>query len=318
MSLLSTVQVVALKVGLSPQPAVALTSTDSNILQRAGYASEAGQEISARFGWESLTKEATFSCPGLLGGITALGTLTGGAGYASGGTSTYGYVPLTGGTGSGAVATVAVTNGVVTSVSSAILGGTGSGFSISVTKTAIMPTQSQGVLTALTGPDFGWILNETMWDRTSRRPVFGPKAPAEWQQLQAQLMNGPWWQYRIRGGQLLFTPAPAVGDQIYFEWISKYWVAQTATPTLGYAAQYGADTDVSIIDEHLIALDTLWRYKRAKKLEYSEDFDIAEAAINDAMTRNASAPILNLGGADGDMQPGIFLPAGSWAGTYGH
>lgn len=81
--------------------------------------------------------------------ISALGTITGGSGYVNG---TYTDVPLTGGSGTGAVATsVVVSVGVVTSVtiatngtginyaygdtlsaSNANLGGTGSGFSIPV------------------------------------------------------------------------------------------------------------------------------------------------------------------------------------------
>jgi len=339
MSLLSIVQQVALKTGLT-QPTggltAALTSTDSNILQICGYANESGQELSARYGWEALTKEASFSCPGVAGGITALTGLIGGSGYAGGGTTSYSFIPFTGGHGNGATATISITNGVVTSVtqtlnlqgqgyqagdvlsaSAATLGGTGSGFSITVETVAIVPTQTQGLMSALAGPDFAWVLNDTMWDRSTRRPVFGPKAPAEWQQLQAQYITGPWWQYRIRGGQLLFIPAPAIGDQIYFEWISKYWAAAAATPTTGYSATFQNDTDVAILDERLLTLDTLWRYKRAKKLEYSEDFDIAEAAITDAMTRNASQPRLNLAGAVGDILPGVFIPAGSWSGTYG-
>jgi hypothetical protein len=335
MSLLSVVQQVALKTGLGA-PTAAISSADTNILQMVGYANESGQEISARYGWEALTKEAAFSCPGVAGGITAFGTFTGGSGYANGGTTSYSFIPLTGGTGSGATATISITNGVVTSVSQTLnqqgqgyvvgdvlsaaassLGGSGFGFTIPVASVAIVPTQTQGVMTTLAGPDFAWVLNDTMWDRSTRRPVFGPKAPAEWQQLQAQYITGPWWQYRIRGGQLLFIPAPAIGDQIYFEWQSKYWAAAETTPTTGYATAYGADTDVALLDERLITLDTLWRYKRAKKLEYSEDFDIAEAAIVDAMTRNASAPRLNLAGAVGDILPGVFVPAGSWSGTYG-
>jgi hypothetical protein len=339
MSLLSVVTQVALKVGLA-QPLAAMTSTDSNILQMVGYANESGQEISARYGWEALTKESSFSCPGAVGGITALSGLVGGSGYASGGTATYGNVPLVEAVlpaaGAGAYATIAVTNGVVTSctvntnaqgsnyapgqtltVSNTYLGLSGSGFQITVASVAIVPVQTQGVMTTLAGPDFAWVLNDTMWDRTQRRPVFGPKAPAEWQQLQAQYITGPWWQYRIRGGQLLFIPAPQIGDLIYFEWQSKYWAAASTTPTVGYATAYGADTDVSLIDERLVTLDTLWRYKRAKKLEYSEDYDIAEAAITDAMTRNASQPRLNLAGAVGDILPGVFVPAGSWSGTYG-
>lgn len=80
------------------------------------------------------------------GSIKTLGTVTGGSGYTSG---TYFNVPLTGGSGSGALATIVVTSGAVTSVtvttngslyvvgntltaSTTYIGG-GTGFSVSVT-----------------------------------------------------------------------------------------------------------------------------------------------------------------------------------------
>jgi hypothetical protein len=333
MSLLSVVQGVAVKVGL-PKPAAAASSIDTNVQQIVTYANEAGQELAHRYTWQALTKEASFSCPGLPGGIGLLDSLVGGSGYAGGANNIYNFVPLTGGTGSGATATIAVTNGAVTSVtlttntvgsgyaagqvlsaSNANLGGTGAGFSITIQTIIVAPQETQGTIAALTGPDFALVLNETMWDRTTRRPVYGPKGPAEWQQLKAQLMQGPWWQYRIRGGNLLFIPPPAVGDQIYFEWLSNYWVGVAATPTVGAQNAYVLDTDVSLLSERLIGLDTLWRYKAGKGLAYSEDFDKAEEAIADAMTRDASKPRLNLAGAQTDIYPGVLVPAGNWGTT---
>jgi hypothetical protein len=82
-------------------------------------------------------------------GIYSLGTITPGSGYDSGGTNTYTNVPLTGGTGAGAQATIVVTSGAVTAVtvtnngsaysmgdvlsaSNADLGGSGAGFSIPI------------------------------------------------------------------------------------------------------------------------------------------------------------------------------------------
>lgn len=233
--LLDIVKAVALKVGVTV-PIAAAASADQNIQQIIGFANEAGQETAARFGWQELTKEATFT-------------------------------------------TVA--------------------------------SESQGTIQAKTGADFGWVLNETMWDRSTKRPVFGPKVPAEWQQLKAQFVNGPWTQYRIRGNQVLFIPVPSVGDAIYFEWVSKYW-ATTAASAVGTQTSLALDTDITIIEERLITLDTIWRYKQTKRLAYDEDFDKAEAAIADAMGRNASKPTLNLAGSQGDFTPGIWVPAGSW------
>ena len=78
------------------------------------------------------------------GGVVSLGTITGGTGYTNG---TYYSIPLTGGSGSGATATLVIASGVVTSVTINTPGsfyrvgdrlsitpiGTGSGFSVTVT-----------------------------------------------------------------------------------------------------------------------------------------------------------------------------------------
>lgn len=177
---------------------------------------------------------------------------------------------------------------------------------------ATVAVESQGVLQTLTGADFAWVLNETMWNRTQRRPVFGPKVPAEWQQLKAQFTTGPWSQYRIRGNQVLFIPVPAAGNSIFFEWLSNYWVAVASTPTVGAQSGFALDTDVSLLEERLLTLDTVWRYKQTKRLAYDEDFDKAEGAIQDAMTRNAAKPTLNLNGGATDFRPGIFVQAGNY------
>lgn len=329
MALLDIIQSVAVRVGLA-KPLAAAASTDTNIQQMIQFANEAGQELAARYPFQALVKEATFSTPGVQGGILTVGTLVGGTGYNAGLSSLYNLVPLTGGTGTGALATIAVTNGVVTacniaqnsqgggysvgdtlSAANTNLGGSGSGFSIRVLTIGYVGLENQGSIQTITGPDFLNVANETMWDRTTRRPVYGPKMQAEWQQLKAQLMQGPWWQYRIRGNQVLFIPPPSPGDQIYFEWTSTYWVAVTGT-TVGAQASYVLDTDVSLLDERTLTLDTLWRYKSAKGLAYSEDFDKAEDAIMDLMSRDGSKPRLNLAGAQSDIYPGVLVPAGNW------
>lgn len=172
--------------------------------------------------------------------------------------------------------------------------------------------ESQGTIQTLTGPDYVKVLNDTMWDRTTRRPVYGPKYAAEWQQLKAQLMQGPWWQYRIRGNNLLFLPPPAAGDQIFFEWISGYWVATGTNTSVGAQRAFAADSDVSLLSERTLVLDAIWRYKSAKGLAFEADYDKAEAAIADDMTGDASKPRLNLAGAQSDIYPGILVPAGNW------
>jgi hypothetical protein len=170
----------------------------------------------------------------------------------------------------------------------------------------------QGTIQGMTGPDFKYVINDTIWNRSLRRPVFGPKSPADWQNLKAQFVNGPWNQYRIRGNQVLFTPQPGAGEDCYFEWQSSYWcVGLSGSP---YADSWGADSDTSLLDERIMALGTIWRWKAAKGLEYAEDFLKYERDVQDAMARDGGKPKLNLGGGGGgDLWPVVVVPAGNWS-----
>lgn len=170
--------------------------------------------------------------------------------------------------------------------------------------------ESQGDIRVICGQDFNFIVNETMWNRSQRRPVFGPKSPAEWQQLKAQFMQGPWIQYMLRGNQLLFLPVPSAGFAIYFEWISKYWC--TASDLVTGQTSMLVDTDVGTLDERLLTLGAIWRFKQKNNLDYGEDQDTYEKAVQDAIGRDGSKGRLNLAGAQSDIYPGVVVPAGSW------
>lgn len=171
-------------------------------------------------------------------------------------------------------------------------------------------TEIQGAISALAGADFNFIVNETMWNRSQRRPIFGPRSDAQWQQLKAQFTSGPWIQYRIRDNNVLFLPAPAAGQSVYFEWVTKSW-ATDSTGATGKASMT-SDSDVAKLDERLITLGAIWRFKAANRLDYAEDFRKCEDAIADAISRDAAKPILNLGGEPSYFYPGILVPAGSW------
>lgn len=115
-------------------------------------------------------------------------------------------------------------------------------------------------MTTVAGASFDYILNQTIWDRTLLRPVFGTLTPSQWQQLKAQNVTGPWNQFRIRGGNLLFIPAPSAGDTCAFEWVSKNF-CQSSGGT-GQSA-WTADTDTGLLSEDLMKLGLIWRWKAA-------------------------------------------------------
>ena len=171
-------------------------------------------------------------------------------------------------------------------------------------------TESQGVMTTIAGADFDYVANETFYNRSLRRPVFGPLSDAQWQNLKAMQINGPWNQFRIRGNQMLFIPVPAAGQTCVFEWQSRNWCSDSTGATTRSA--WAADDDIGILDETLMLHGLLWRWKQAKGFDYSEDFSKYEALVADATTRDGGKPILSGGMSKYDVYPGVLVPAGSW------
>jgi hypothetical protein len=234
MSLLTIVQQAALRIGVTSPNAV-VSSTDANVTRLLALANEEGQELSARYEWQALRNEATFT-------------------------------------------TVA--------------------------------TASQGALTTLAGADFRYMINETFWNRTQRRPIFGPLTDQQWQQIQAQQILGPWYQYIIRGGNILFTPTPAAGQTCAFEWVSKNWCSDSTGATT--RALWAADTDIGRISEELMTFGLVWRWKQSLGLDYTEDYNKYEKRVADAMAQDGTKPRINMGQNGMDVYPGVIVPSGNW------
>lgn len=168
--------------------------------------------------------------------------------------------------------------------------------------------QVQTTLGAITS-GFDYIVNDTIWNRTLRRPVYGPKSQQDWQEAKANQINGPFNSFRIIADAINFYPSPPAGQSCYFEYQSRAWVSLAAG---GSAETWASDSDTPKIDGQLIVLGVIWRWKAAKGLDYSEDFAKYERRVNDAMGRDAGKPILNMSGGQWDIQPVVLVPRGSW------
>ena len=217
-----------------PTPNTVTGSSDPQILQLWKIANEEGRKHSARYPWQALTNEATFT-------------------------------------------TVA--------------------------------TESQGAITTLAGAGYRSIVNDTIWNRSLKRPVFGPLSNSNWQQLKAQVFTGPWNQYRIRGNNVIFTPVPPAGQTCAFEWISKNWAfSNSGTPQSSLLA----DDDQIYLDDEVFFQGLIWRWHKRKGFDYAEDFADYEKLIADAMAKDGGKPILTLNGSADDYPPGIMVPIGSW------
>lgn len=170
-------------------------------------------------------------------------------------------------------------------------------------------TEDQGLLSTI-APGCKFIINDTIWNRSLRRPVFGPTTPQGWQQQHAYAINGPWSWFRIQGGHLKMFPVPVAGQDCYFEYVSSNWLTDTTGAT-GYEA-WNADTDIPKLDYQLLVLGTIWRWKKHKGLEYAEDFNTYERRVMDALGRSGGKNMIDMSGSKYDIQPVVLVASGSW------
>lgn len=171
-------------------------------------------------------------------------------------------------------------------------------------------TEIQVTSVTTTFPNFARIIDGTMFDRTQHRPIRGPLNEQQWQMRKAAAAQvGVELYFRIRGDSILFHPTPPASDAVYFEYISNKWCQSS-----GASLQAGwlADTDTALIDEELLRLDLVWRWLRAKGLDYAEEFRTFELAAIDIFGPDGGRAVVDMTG-DTSAQWGVNLPDGNWA-----
>jgi len=157
--------------------------------------------------------------------------------------------------------------------------------------------------------DLDRIVPETVFDRTARLPLFGPYPPAQWQKLKSTLVAAVRSVWTLRNNTILMHPTPAAGSTIALEYITTKW-ALAVDGTTGKTA-FTVDTDTSIVGEELTILSVIWRFKKAKGLDYDEDFRSYQYALARKQAQETPAQDLRLGSK---RLTGIdpFIPDGNW------
>ena len=139
---------------------------------------------------------------------------------------------------------------------------------------------------ALDPDDFDRLIrNVEMWNRTNDLRYSGPTTQRIWQQLQTSIVTGGlvgWW--RVRGGQLLIHPAPTAGETLAFEYVSKRWARSSGGDA---QEKFLADTDTTVLDEDLITLEIVWRFRQTRGFpQYAEDMATCEREKEKAASRD--------------------------------
>ena len=235
MSLLSLVQRAADLIAI-PRPAVVVSSTDQQVRQLFALANEEGASLAARYDWQALTRQHTFT------------------------------------------------------------------------------TTSDAAQTDAVPDDWDRFVDNSFFNRSTRRGLIGPITPQVWQAIQAQpQLNRVYLAWRERDNEFLITPSPDPDETIAYEYVSTNW-ARGADGTA--KSEFTADDDTTYLSERLIWLGLRWRFLKAKGLEYGEDMETYEREVQKAAARDGGAAQLNITGRDSYiLSPNI--PEGQFPGPGG-
>lgn len=172
--------------------------------------------------------------------------------------------------------------------------------------------ENQGLLTEL-APGCSRILNDTLWDRDKRLPIYREN-PQDWQFQQALNYNSPFHRYRIMDGCLYLYPVPPADSVFAFEYQSNAPIIDRSVPTrITYKPYFTKDTDEFLLPEILLIKGLRWRWKEEKGLPYMEPFRSYEDAVAHEAGYDMTKPKLSLnGGGIKEIKPAVLVPAGSW------
>lgn len=161
-------------------------------------------------------------------------------------------------------------------------------------------------------PGFQSILFDTVYDRTRKLPVFGPRGADYWQQQKALPFTGPYYQYRIEQGYMKILPVMVAGHSMAYEYQSVFAVVPSATPTVP-KVWFTLDTDTCKFSDQLLMAGLRWRWKKEKGFRYDADFQTFETMIANLAGRDSAKGEIRLDGTNANgPNPGIFIPAGNW------
>lgn len=173
--------------------------------------------------------------------------------------------------------------------------------------------EDQGLISAITGIESpGFIVPDTFWDNTLRRPVYGPVSDKNWQTLKAFVPSSPLYQYRIEKGKILINGDMPAGHTLTFIYQTEAWI-ETAASSGSYITAFAADANVPVFPDSVMELGLQAFWLRAKGKPYDQEMALFTAAVSDAGTKDKIKPNIDM--ADGRNQlirPGIFVPAGNW------
>ena len=159
--------------------------------------------------------------------------------------------------------------------------------------------------------DFDRFVTGTFYNRTKGRVVSGPLTSQEWADYKGRMTSVVFDAFRVRGDAILIAPAPAAGETMAYEYVSKNWCggAESTSPD---RAAFVSDDDITFLDAEAHTQGIVWRFQRSRGFDYAETFQGYEMLLAQLMGRDGGARTLSMMPM-GPRRPNSALPPdGNW------
>ena len=132
-------------------------------------------------------------------------------------------------------------------------------------------SEMQGALSTI-APDFGYLINDTLWDTSNAWPTEGAITPQQWALLVARGGVAPYGKFRMlinpatNKMSIYVYPIPGAGETFTFEYVSKNWVLSPTPQTSGIFTwtSFQTDNDTVFYNEQALKLQAIWRFRMTK------------------------------------------------------
>ena len=134
------------------------------------------------------------------------------------------------------------------------------------------------------------LLTTNVWRSTTQlHPMRFLPDYDEWLNRRSRDIYNPYAEWTIVRGQLLTAPAMKSTISCYFPYLVKNCIKLASG---GAGTEFMADGDSFLLDERILKLGMIWRWKSQKGSPYQEDMSTYETAIGMVAGHDSPSPIM--------------------------
>ncbi|MGU3399149.1 hypothetical protein ACLBWS_05310 [Brucellaceae bacterium D45D] len=127
--------------------------------------------------------------------------------------------------------------------------------------------------------------------QSATAPLYGYKPvvdPDEWLSLQMPYGISSLGRWIKLGGQIHIMPKPALGQEVKFFYQSNLFAKDESGKLQG---SFGQDNDSFLLDDELLTLGLIWRYRQQKRIDYTDDQILFEKRFNELAGEDKGARV---------------------------